>query len=1144
MNHYQELIRKLDQFIRKFYFNQLLRGLLLFILGVGAMVLLLSLSEYFLYLPAFIKISVLVLIALCCLWALIFWIIKPLLGMQKIGKVINREQAATIVGQFFPEVSDKLLNILQLKERPQPGESMELALAGIEQKSSQLSVVPIPNAVDLKGNLKYLKWLLPLLAVLGLIALFSPQIYKEAASRWTQPTKTFYRPAPFQFAIVNKQLEVPLDGDFPLQLKLKGEQLPERVTLVVKGKELVMESSQRDEFTYTFKGVKSDIDFYFSAAGYRSEPFRLITIERPSIETFVINAHYPAYTGKKDETLTGLSQIVVPNGTRLDWQFKTKNTDQLQLGVPSGGRQNLPSEGKQQNWSFQWIAHQDTSFRFFLSNQRLPSFDSLVFHLKVITDQSPQIMAQQHKDSLTGRQVLITGSASDDYGLSRLNFAYQVLDAQNKEILRKTIPLQHKANTVHVNFDYYFDINTLHLQPGQSLNYFVEAYDNDAVNGPKRVVSQVYNYKEATGLLLDKEIKENTAAINEQMNSSSSQAEKINEALEKFKFGMLENQEISWEQQNNLKTLQSQQMAIKNQIDALKKRFETQKKQSDKKNYSQNLKDKQAELEKQLARMQDEKMSEMMKKLQEMMQRKDKGAAFKQLDQWQKENKLFKMDMERLKALMKQVEQQMKMEDLANKASDLAKKQEALKEKTEQQNGDHVSLAKEQEQLKKALDKMMQEEFADLEKANAKSETPQNLSQAKQDGNQAGGEMQQSQQQLQQNQNAKSSSKQQNAINKLNQMAASLSQMAGGMDMQMVDINIKAVRQLLTNLLRYSFAQEDLFTNEAPTFTDLKGFQETVQIQNRLRQNTEMIKDSLFSLSKKIFQLAPTVNKETTELTNHLNEAIAHLEERRLGQARVAQQYAMTNANNLALLLDESLRNMMQMQAQGGGSGSSGMPSPGSGKPGKDGQGGGSPGDLMKDIITKQGKMGKGLSELQKGNGTSEGGGEGEGQNGDGGHQQNNGQGGNSNSQSEAQARKLAQLAQQQAELKELMQDLSSMLNSQGNGQNAQLIKEIQKEMNRNEQELVNRQLPAELIKRQKEIMTRLLKAQDAIRNQEQDDKRMAHSGKDQPPPMPPELKALLEQRKAFLESYQRIPATLKPFYKTISERYKRQIGQ
>ena len=131
--------------------------------------------------------------------------------------------------------------------------------------------------------------------------------------------------------------------------------------------------------------------------------------------------------------------------------------------------------------------------------------------------------------------------------------------------------------------------------------------------------------------------------------------------------------------------------------------------------------------------------------------------------------------------------------------------------------------------------------------------------------------------------------------------------------------------------------------------------------QKQLADNARMIKDSLFALSKRVYQLSAGINKETTDLTTALDKAIQSMEARSIPQVLVQQQYSMTSANNLALLLNETLSNLMQMQAQamqmGKGQSGKGQPQPGQGAP--------SPGQMMQDIITGQQQMGKGMQQMQ-----------------------------------------------------------------------------------------------------------------------------------------------------------------------------------
>jgi hypothetical protein len=93
-------------------------------------------------------------------------------------------------------------------------------------------------------------------------------------------------------------------------------------------------------------------------------------------------------------------------------------------------------------------------------------------------------------------------------------------------------------------------------------------------------------------------------------------------------------------------------------------------------------------------------------------------------------------------------------------------------------------------------------------------------------------------------------------------------------------------------------------------------------------------------------------------------------------------------------------------------------------------------------------------------------------------------------------------------------------------------------EMNKSEIELVNKRLNGELLKRQQQILTRMLEFEKAERQQDQDEKRKAEIAKNTPTPMPPALEEYIRQRKAEIQSYQTVSPTLKPYYKNLVENY------
>lgn len=1138
MNNYDLLIQKLDAFTRKYYVNQLMRGALIFLSCLIIYILLISIGEYYFYFPAWLKLSIVSILLGAGLITLIIWIIIPLLKIQRMGKIISHEQAAKIIGVHFPEVSDKLLNILQLRQNNSNTESRELIDASINQKAKQISVIPFSQAVDLGRNRKYLPYLLVPVAIAVGIFLLAPSVFRDASERLMKPDQNFAPPAPFAFHVTNTDMKVPLYGDYTLEAEVKGDKLPEQVFVQVGDEQLEMHKISKTRYSYTFNRVGQPIDFKLTAANVFSDKYLLSVIEKPMLQAFKVSVEYPAYTGKKKEELQSLSDMSVPAGTVLRWSLKATHTDVVSMKIGNNGA-DFPLQKNDGEWKTSARFMRDTSYTLFLSNKQMPKSDSFRYQMQVIPDLNPQVQMQVMKDSITGQQILLTGNASDDYGISRLYFHYTISDASKQVISEKNIPVKVQAGNV-VPFQQYFDFASLNLLPGQEVTYYMEGWDNDAVNGSKSGRSDIHTYRMFDLEEVDSAMDQNSKQINQGLSSSAEQAKKLQEELKDMQNQLLQSDNMNWEKQQNMKSLADKQEQLKNQVEAIKKRFEEQKKQSDKKNYSEDIKEKQEAVEKQLDNLLNKELAEQLKKLQEMMKNMNKDNAFQNLQQMEQQNKLFNMDMERIQELMKKLEMQMKMEDLANKLEDLAKRENQLQQNTDAQKKDNDQLNKDQKDIQQDLKEAMQKDMKEIDKLNNEQQRPEKTDDAKEEGKEADQNMEQSSDQLQKNDKQKASQSQSKAQQNLKKMAASLKSMAAGMDAEQIDIDIKATRQILTNLIRFSFDQEKLMNKVKQTPMSSPLYVTNTQEQNRLKANARMMKDSLFALSKRVFQIAATVNKETTDLEANINNTLNALENRRMSEAVTRQQYAMTSANNLALLLNELLENLMQSQAEasGEGQGKQGKPKPGKGK-------GGSAGQQMKDIITGQEQLGKGMKD---GQGKQPGGkqpGNTPGKNGQSG-QNGSGSGGSGEGQEgeNGSAEQLARMAQQQAALRRQIQELSSMLNSKGLNGNARELRAIQDAMDKNETDLVNRNLTSELIKRQKEIMTRLLEAEKSIRDQEEDNKRNANAGKDEQRPMPPELQQYLQSRQSLLDLYKTVPPSLRPYYKKMAEDYLKQVKQ
>lgn len=1130
MQQYEWLIDQLDAFIRKYYANKLIRGVLIFLSCLLGYLLTVSVGEYYLYLPVWTKITLVTLFLVSGTLALFFWIIKPLSGMARLGKVISREQAAVIIGEHFPEINDKLLNILQLKYNNEQAASRELVAASIEQKIGSIAPFPFGKAVDFRVNRKYLPFFIPIVLICIIVLLVAPDMFRQASQRLLQPTRTFEKPAPFSFNIVSQPLEVVYNSDYTLRVSVSGSVLPQSVSIVIGEDKIPMESKGDGTFQYTMRNVNSTTKFRLYGGGYYSGMYTLNVLNRPVIKAFKVQLSYPSYTGRKSEQINGIGDLTVPAGTTISWAIATDHADKawIQFGEERNSAIALPQLPGA--FAYQQRFFADTTYKLTFTNSTSKVSEQFHYKVLVIPDQYPVLQVMESRDTTDGKQIFLAGTAGDDYGITKVVFRYQITDAQNNILNNGMKPLNVSGGTVKA-FQHYFDVQPLGLLPGQKLSYFIEAWDNDGVNGSKASRSEMMTYRMYDVDQIDSALSENAKQINSGLSNSAGQTRQMQQQMQQLQSKMLQSNEMSWEQKQSLQELNQKQEQLKNNLERIRKRFDEQIEQSKQKEYSDDVKEKQEALKEQIDNVLNKELQEQMKKLQELMQQLNKEQAMDAMQQMQEQNKLFNMDMERIKELMKKLEMQMRMEDLANKMEQLSKEQSDLRQQTDAGKKDNNALAKEQQQLSQKLEKTLKEDFREMKDMNQQMQQQQDLEKQQEQANDAKEQMQQSEQQLGQNQNSKSSQSQSKAAQNLQDMANSLRQQASGMDMEQIEMDIKAVRQLLTNLMRLSFEEEQLLRKVQTTPTGSPAYLANQEEQNQLHSNSLLIRDSLHSLSKRLFKLAPTINKETTELEKNMRLALNSIENRMVGDAAGRQQYVMMHTNNLALMLNEVLSNLLQMQSQSQKNGKQGQcknpggstPKPGAGK-------------QLSDIISKQQGISKAMEQMKSGEQK----GSKPGKTGQGGQ---NGQGGQQSNGEYGDAQQLVQLAQQQAAIRRQLQQLNSLLNSKGMG-NAKELKEIQKKMDRNETDLVNRKLDGEFLLRQKEILTRLLETERSLREQEQDDKRTSKDASEISRPLPPELQEFIKQHQQLLEQYKTAPASLKPYYRQMVEQYFKQIGQ
>ena len=494
------------------------------------------------------------------------------------------------------------------------------------------------------------------------------------------------------------------------------------------------------------------------------------------------------------------------------------------------------------------------------------------------------------------------------------------------------------------------------------------------------------------------------------------------------------------------------------------------------------------------------------------MEKVDQEKLMEKLQEMQLKNQDVEKELDRSLELFKQLEFEQKMTENIDKLKDLAKDQKDLAKKTEESKKDNPALEQKQDELNKEFEKVS-EELKELEKKAEELKndmSPEKTEQQQQDIKE---KQKQSSEQLQNKQNKKAAENQQQAGEEMEKMAEQLDKMMQEKEQEQEGEDMDALRQLLENLIHLSFDQEKLMQQLRGTANTDPKYVSYTQLQKKYKDDAKIIKDSLFALSKRVAQLQSIVNREIGTINRNMDKAIEFLAERQTPQANANQQYVMTSLNNLALILDESLKKMQEeMQKK---SGNSSCNKPGQGKP-KPGQG---------NMSKMQEQMAKQLEQLRKEMEQGKKPGEKPGKDKPGA------------TGMPGMSEKLAKMAAQQAAIRRQIEKMSQELNKEGKGAGNQL-KDIARQMEEQEKDLVNKKIRPETIRRQQEIMSRLLEHEKAQRERDQDNKRESKQPQYPPVSNPQNYFDYQKKKQTEVDMLKTMPAGLKPYYKTKSEQY------
>ncbi|AEV33312.1 hypothetical protein Oweho_2341 [Owenweeksia hongkongensis DSM 17368] len=1074
-----EILRKrLEVFISKYYKNQLIKGAIYGVSLSAMYFFFLAVAEYFGRFGSGTRLTLLIGLIAGLLAILGYYILYPLSKLLKVGKRISYQKAAQIIGKHFPEVDDKLLNAIQLETVS--GAQSDLIQASIDQKIENLSPVPFTRAVDFSENKKYWPILvIPALIFIGVFLSGEWTNLTESGRRIAEFNREFVPAAPFQFVLLNDENTLEEGQSVTIKLQLEGDKIPAEASLILGDEEIRMNRGEGSEFSLTIPEARANFDLRFKAAGFLSKTYHFEVLPVPQLQNVRIKIIPPSYTGlaPSEEELRMVHDV--PEGSQVIWVLGSRQAEKAWF---VGDTSSQPFEKlNTDNFKYEKRTTADLEYAIDVENNALKKRGLSGNKIHVVKDAFPDVKADFDQDSLEANVLYYSVAISDDYGFSGLSL---VIEEEGKAEVQKV----NLKSGLNQRFGNVLDLDSLAGDDGKTVKVYFKVSDNDGVNGAKTTSSQPFVLDLKGKKEREEDIEKGYKQYFQSGKQEQQEREELKKSLEEMRRALMEKKSLSFKEKSKLKDLLEKQQELLKKQEQNEELLEKLKREEEKLDLKkEELKEEEKKIDELSEK--DKEIEDLMKEIEDLMEKLDTDKLKEKLDELQKMNKSNERTQERKDELLKDLKFKKDMLESAEKLKNLSEEMKELSEKTGDEKEESAKQDEVKEEFEKVAEKLeeMKEENEDFKKESEE----QGLDESKKEASE---EMRKSSDKMQNQDSEGANENQKKSGEKMQEMSESLQSSMMNMQSQSNKENIETLRQILENLETVSFGIEELASQSRSIGRDDPGIKDILTEQKRLMDGAKLIEDSLLALASRAPQIQQLVFDELDAMKENMDAGIKYLQEVESARAASHQQYVMTAANNLALMLEQSLQQMQQMQAQMT-QGQQQCQKPGS-KP--DGQ-------TLKEM---QGQIGKMMDRLKEGQKKGEG---------------------------RKMSREMVETISKQEQLREALEEMQDKEGSSGSKGNRQKAIEELKKM---QDDLMDGKIADNYKERLKDIETRLLESEKAELKQKQDEKRESTTADKLKQLYTEELEKYLEEKGIEEETLDKLPVEFRNYYKGQTSKY------
>jgi len=961
---YSEMRQRLAEVRSRIYREQVFRGMLRSgSLTIGLLIVICA-TEALSHGNPFFRTTFFIVGSITVLFLAGIFIVDPLLRWKNILKSLSEKEIAGFVGAKFPEIKDRLWNILDIfneheavENRPvgfHPNYSPELidaSFGDLQKAAAQLSFTEVVSYDQIRRAGGYFT----LVFIFGLILFLIPQFdLLPAANRLVHFRSEFSEPAASTLLVRPGNVEIVKGESVPVAISLieNAEMAgpirhspPKKILLSIRQSDassedvIEVKADSAGQFHYTISSLRQSSEYFAEAEGIKSSRYTINVIDRPVVRSLMVHLTPPHYSRLPEQSLDdNMGDVTALAGTMIRWHIKSNKALKQGMLVFKDGSE-LTLQPRENVYSGQLILHHENSYHVRLEDSEgFTNADPIEYKISETQDQLPTVAITypgKNIDVVDKMELPLRLAIHDDFGFSSLKLEYRLVHSRYEKpdtsytAVFIPIPGEEKQSTdADVNFQW--DLSPLGLVPEDVVEYRAEVFDNDNISGPKKGVSETYLLRlpSLDEVFADADKSQNDAI--EKLDQSLDEEKDLKKELNEISQEMKKNQPLDWQKQKKAEETLKRYQELTKKIEDVSKSLDTMSQTMQKNNILSNeTLQKYSELQRLLQQIDSPEFQQAMKRMQDVMQNVSPEQLRQAMQQVQFSEEAFRQSIERTMELLKRIQVEQKMDEMVKRANELEKQQEDLERETSagSSSGKNLDqLAQQQDDINKQLAEM-QKQLEELRKK--MEEFPEDmpmkaLDKAEEAAHDSAMEhsMQQSSKQLRRGEQQRAMQEQEKAAKALQDMARRMSEMQEQMLSNETNEAMNTLRKAMQDMLDISQRQEDLKNQTKGYSPNSEQFRENAEKQFGLQSDLANVANNLVGLSQKSFAVTPDMGKAVGQAMGQMSQAMKGLEQRNGQFSSSAQAEAMTSLNKAATLTQSAMESIQQ-GGQGGGAGGS-----------------------------------------------------------------------------------------------------------------------------------------------------------------------------------------------------------------------------